>query len=59
MQHLVVMSPYVNEHLANLRENNPFKGETWVINEYNLKFIKWFTDRVNYQIPDTIDKTVK
>jgi hypothetical protein len=51
--------PYVNEHLANLRENNPFKGETWVINECNLKFIRWFTDRVNSQTSETIDETVK
>jgi hypothetical protein len=59
LQHLIVVAPYVNEHLTNLRENNPFKGETWVINEHNLKFIKLFADRVNSQIPEIIDETVK
>jgi hypothetical protein len=34
-------------------------GKTWVINEHNLKFIKWFTDRVNSQISETIDEIVK
>jgi Domain of unknown function (DUF4218) len=40
LQHLSLVAPSVNEHLAYLRENNPFKGEIWVINEHNLKFIK-------------------
>jgi hypothetical protein len=51
--------PYVNEYLAYLRENNPFKGETWIINEHNLKFIKWFIDRVNSQTSEIIDEIVK
>jgi Domain of unknown function (DUF4218) len=59
LQQLVVMAPYVNEHLAVIRENNLLKGEIWVMNEHNLKFIKWFTDRVNSQISNTIDETVK
>jgi hypothetical protein len=59
LQHLVVVAPYVNEHLAVIRENNSFKGEIWVINKHNLKFIKWFTDRVNSQISNTIDETDK
>jgi Domain of unknown function (DUF4218) len=59
LQHLAVVAPYVNELLTNLRENNPFKGEISVINEHNIKFIKWFTDRVNSQIPEIIDETIK
>jgi Domain of unknown function (DUF4218) len=59
LQHLAVVAPYVNEHLAVIRENNPFKGEIWVINKHNLKFIKWFTDGVNSQISDTIDEIIK
>jgi Domain of unknown function (DUF4216)/Domain of unknown function (DUF4218) len=59
LQQLAVVAPYVNEHLAVIRENNPLKDEIWVINEHNLKFIKWFTDRVNSQISNTIDETVK
>jgi Domain of unknown function (DUF4216)/Domain of unknown function (DUF4218) len=59
LQHLAIVAPYVNEHLAVIRENIHFKGEIWIINEHILKFIKWFTDRVNSQISDTIDETVK
>jgi Domain of unknown function (DUF4218) len=40
LQQLVVMAPYVNEHLAVIRENNHLKGEIWIMNEHNLKFIK-------------------
>jgi Domain of unknown function (DUF4218) len=40
LQQLAVVAPYVNEHLAVIRENNPLKDEIWVINEHNLKFIK-------------------
>jgi hypothetical protein len=53
------VTPYANEHLDYIREQNPSRDENWVVREHNLKFIKWFEDKVRSQPLETIDETIK
>jgi len=60
LQHLADVAPYVIKHLAELREQNPWKGENWILNEHNRKFIKWFQDRVQSQeFDENVSENIK
>jgi uncharacterized protein with von Willebrand factor type A (vWA) domain len=42
------VTPYVNEHLAELRMQNRSDRADWIINEHNKKFTKWFKDKIKF-----------
>jgi Domain of unknown function (DUF4218) len=46
LEHLAEVTPYVNDHMVELREQNPLKDEGWVRNEHNRTFIDWFAQKV-------------
>uniref|UniRef100_A0A803N0V5 Transposase-associated domain-containing protein n=1 Tax=Chenopodium quinoa TaxID=63459 RepID=A0A803N0V5_CHEQI len=40
------VDPYVEEHLAFLRDLNPRKSEIWIAEEHNRSFVEWFQLRI-------------
>jgi Domain of unknown function (DUF4218) len=46
LEHLAEVTPYVNNHMVELREQNPLKDEEWVRNEHNRIFVDWFAQKV-------------
>lgn len=60
LQHLADVSPYVVRHLTELREKNPSRSESWVTNEHNRTFIRWFEDSVHSRPSDEdVSETIR
>jgi len=38
--------PYIKDHKAIVKENNPRQAEKWVLMEHNRTFMPWFKDEV-------------
>lgn len=53
LQHISKVHPYLDEHMAFLRTNNPSKGERWLAEQHNRSFISWFKDRVMFELTET------
>ncbi|XP_031131818.1 uncharacterized protein LOC116033200 [Ipomoea triloba] len=54
--------PYLDQHMSLIRQQNPLKGERWVVIEHTRTFIRWFKDTVMKelaQVPNTISETIK
>jgi hypothetical protein len=49
----------VNEHLTEIKEYNPLRDENWITREHNLKFIKWFEEKVKSQTIENVNETVQ
>jgi hypothetical protein len=52
MQHMSIVSEYVDEHKEVLLRDNPECNESWLANEHMRKFIGWLWDRIS-QSSDT------
>jgi Domain of unknown function (DUF4218) len=46
LHHMAVVAPYVSEHLSDLREQYPGKGEVSITNKHNKEFTTWFQNTV-------------
>jgi hypothetical protein len=58
LEHLA--TSYVNDHMVELREQNPLKDEGWVSNEHNRTFIDWFSQKVRTLMgSDTVTETIR
>jgi hypothetical protein len=59
LQHLAVVSPYVDAHLAELRDLNPSETEVWIHSTHNKTFVRWFRNKVNSQRTENINETIR
>ena len=61
LEHMTEVSDYVNDHLDELRKQNPLRGEGWIHNEHGRTFSNWFALKVEKLISEssTITETVK
>ena len=46
LQHMTEVVPYVDEHLAVLRQENPGRSESWVRNKHMCSFNEWLKNRI-------------
>ena len=46
LQHMTEVVPYVDEHLAVLRQENPDRLESWVRNKHISSFNEWLKNRI-------------
>ncbi|XP_056688175.1 uncharacterized protein [Spinacia oleracea] len=49
LQHLSKVQPYIDDHMAYLKEKNPLKDDQWLAKEHNDTFIAWFQVKVMSQ----------
>ncbi|XP_074360453.1 uncharacterized protein LOC141700644 [Apium graveolens] len=54
LQHMTKVNPYLQEHIAMIRQIHPSKIGKWVTNEHNQSFVKWFKDRIMSQYSKVI-----
>nr|ABA94306.1 transposon protein, putative, CACTA, En/Spm sub-class [Oryza sativa Japonica Group] len=46
LQHMVEVTPYFEEHLAKVRQDNIDRSDIWINREHGARFNEWFKDRV-------------
>nr|CAD40845.3 OSJNBa0086B14.16 [Oryza sativa Japonica Group] len=46
LQHMTEVVPYVDEHLAVIRQENPGRSESWVRNKHMSSFNEWLKNRI-------------
>ncbi|XP_078161105.1 uncharacterized protein LOC144557158 [Carex rostrata] len=46
VQHMADVTPYIDEHMAILRQQNYTRSQKWIIDEHNRCFIGWLKERV-------------
>nr|ABA95313.2 transposon protein, putative, CACTA, En/Spm sub-class, expressed [Oryza sativa Japonica Group] len=46
LQHMTEVVPYVDEHLAVIRQDNPGRSESWVRNKHMSSFNEWLKNRI-------------
>ena len=46
LQHLDDVTPFIEEHINELRLNNPTKPDTWINSQHDLNFATWFEERI-------------
>jgi hypothetical protein len=46
LQHMVEVTPYFEEHLAKVRQDNIGRSDIWINREHGSRFNEWFKDRV-------------
>ena len=46
LQQTDIITPYVNEHMRQLREGNPNRNETWIAKKHMQGFNTWLRDYV-------------
>ena len=49
LQHMADVTPYINEHMAILRQQNYTRSHRWLTDEHNRSFIGWLKERVKNQ----------
>ncbi|XP_071687958.1 uncharacterized protein [Rutidosis leptorrhynchoides] len=58
LQHTTSIDPFIQEHMAFLRQQNPKKSAKWLANQHKITFSEWLKDKVRRTLPN-IDKTVE
>ncbi|XP_066159865.1 uncharacterized protein [Oryza sativa Japonica Group] len=46
LQHMAEVTPYFEEHLAKVRQDNIGRSDIWINREHGARFNEWFKDRV-------------
>ncbi|XP_078167221.1 uncharacterized protein LOC144561984 [Carex rostrata] len=46
LQHMADVTPYIDEHMAILRQQNYTRSQKWITDEHNRCFIGWLKERV-------------
>nr|CAE01748.2 OSJNBb0056F09.11 [Oryza sativa Japonica Group] len=46
LQHMAEVTPYFEEHLAKVRQDNIGRSDIWINSEHGARFNEWFKDRV-------------
>jgi len=55
LQHTTEVSPYIDEHKAHLRIENPDRSEAWLARAHMKGFNIWFRDRIQNSYSSTDD----
>jgi hypothetical protein len=50
LQHMLIVSEYLDEHKEVLLRDNPGRNESWLASEHMRKFIGWFWDRISQSL---------
>ncbi|XP_071688567.1 uncharacterized protein [Rutidosis leptorrhynchoides] len=58
LQHTTSIDPFIQEHMAFLRQQNPKKRAKWLANQHKITFSEWLKDKVRRTLPN-IDKTIE
>ena len=58
LQHLAVVTPFIEEHTKELRLKNPRKPESWISEKHKVEFTQWLRRRVRSS-PDSVSDTVR
>ncbi|XP_071708870.1 uncharacterized protein [Rutidosis leptorrhynchoides] len=58
LQHTTSIDPFIQEHMAFLRQQNPKKSAKWLANQHKITFSEWLKDKVRRTLPN-IDKTIE
>ena len=53
LHHVSDVHPYLDEHMASLRDEFPSKGERALMQLHNKRFVNWFRDRLMSGLDDT------
>jgi hypothetical protein len=59
LQHVSIVSEYLDEHNEVLLRDNPGRNESWLANEHMRKFIGWFWDRISQSSDTQISEYLK
>ena len=54
LHHVADVHPYLDEHMASLRDEFPLKGERELMQLHNKRFVSWFSDRVTSRLDDSV-----
>ncbi|XP_078167222.1 uncharacterized protein LOC144561985 [Carex rostrata] len=46
LQHMADVTPYIDEHMAILRQQNYTRSQKWITDEHNRCFVGWLKERV-------------
>nr|AAT85787.1 transposase family protein [Oryza sativa Japonica Group]ABF96900.1 transposon protein, putative, CACTA, En/Spm sub-class, expressed [Oryza sativa Japonica Group] len=55
LQHMAEVTPYFEEHLAKVRQDNIGRSDIWINKEHGARFNEWFKDRVARSIDGPSD----
>ena len=55
LQHSAVVTPFIAEHINELRLENPRRPESWISEQHKLNFAQWFKRRVRSSIDNVSD----